>query len=84
MTKGFAEDPTVHESVEGGEGHGQHAEQHVAQREIRDEEIGDGVHLAVSPDDKHHEHVTEYAEHEYNDVEHAEYYLDYQIRRHVL
>lgn len=84
VAQGLAEDPAVEEGVQGGEGHGQHAQQHVAEREIGDEEIGDGVHLPVPPDDEDHQHVAEYTEHEDDDVEQAEQDLDRQIRRHVV
>jgi len=84
MAKGFTKDPTAHKGIQRGERYGQHAQQHVAEREIRDEEIGDGVHLTVPPDDEDHQHVTEYAQHKDNDVEQAKYYLHRQIWRYVL
>lgn len=84
VAEGLAEDPAAHEGVQGCEGHGEHAQQHVAQRQVSDEEVGDAVHLPIANDHEDHQHITEDPQHEDDDVEGAEERLHRRIRRHVL
>jgi len=84
VAKSIAKYPAAQERVERGERHSQHAQQHVAEREIRDEQVRDSVHLPVAPNDKHHQRVPEDAQEEDAHIERAENELHRSIRRHVL
>jgi len=84
MAESIPKYPAAQERVERGERHGQHTQQHVAEREIRDEQIRDSVHLPIAPDDEHHQRVPEDAQEENAHVERAEDELHRPVRRHVL
>lgn len=48
----LAQDPTVHQGVDDGDGQAHHAHQDVRAGEVRDENVGDVTHLLLPGDDE--------------------------------
>ena len=67
-----APDPSMHEDVDGCEPEGSEVDEEVGGGEVGDEDVGDGLHLAVGEDDEEDQDVPRHRRHEDKRVDAAE------------